>query len=302
MPRDAPVPHPLEILLMDTNCLRSLIRSSWSVLAWASFATAVSSQNEHLNAPFQGNPSSVAEFWTVPGTTDVFYQADESLDASETQRVYRAALDGAGSSSVAADPSTWLGIHSVAAVAPDGDHIVTQRFSDHGADHYVVTLLSWEGATWIDLVDVPFFPDPPDDFVVRVSPDGAQVVFMVPETTSSPSRLYSVPIDGSSPAKLLDTPVPNFALSSAHLRAVYRAENAESKLELRSVLLDDSQPPVTLNAPLPVNGSVSVFAITPDVNRVVYRANQLQAGVNELFLVPVDGSAPPVRLNGSLVS
>src|SRR5207244_4314495 len=44
------------------------------------------------------------------------------------------------------------------------------------------------------------------------------------------------------------------------------------------------------------------FRISPDSSRVVYVADAEVDGVAELYSVPLDGSAAPVKLNGALVS
>src|SRR5262245_43959122 len=47
-------------------------------------------------------------------------------------------------------------------------------------------------------------------------------------------------------------------------------------------------------------GNVTDYHFTPDGARMVYRADRSAVGVYELFSVPTDFSAPPVRLNGPL--
>ena len=58
-----------------------------------------------------------------------------------------------------------------------------------------------------------------------------------------------------------------------------------------------------LNATLVANGDVtSDFEITPDGTRVVYVATQDDQNDRELYVVPIDGSAAPTKLNGTLTS
>src|SRR5262245_3209574 len=47
-------------------------------------------------------------------------------------------------------------------------------------------------------------------------------------------------------------------------------------------------------------GNVTDYRFTPDGARMVYRADRSAVGLYELFSVPTDFSAPPVRLNGPL--
>jgi hypothetical protein len=58
---------------------------------------------------------------------------------------------------------------------------------------------------------------------------------------------------------------------------------------------------IKLNGPLAVGCYISNFQISPDSNRVVYRADQDTDEVYELYSVPLAGGSP-VKLNGTLVS
>ena len=53
-------------------------------------------------------------------------------------------------------------------------------------------------------------------------------------------------------------------------------------------------------SPTSIVGSVNNFALTPDGSRVIYIADQDTAGLIELYSVPVDGSASPVKLSSGL--
>src|SRR4029077_1474999 len=44
-------------------------------------------------------------------------------------------------------------------------------------------------------------------------------------------------------------------------------------------------------------GFLQEFALTPDGTRAVYRGDQLTDGLDELFMVPLDGSAAPLNLS-----
>jgi Tol biopolymer transport system component len=94
----------------------------------------------------------------------------------------------------------------------------------------------------------------------RVSPNGATAVFIADKDTAGIHELYSAPVDGSAvPTKI-----------SAGL--TFAAGKA----------------------------GVSAFQISPDSARVVFLADPATAaGVNEIFSVPTNGSAAPVKLNGA---
>ncbi len=84
---------------------------------------------------------------------------------------------------------------------------------------------------------------------------------------------------------------------------VYRADQeTDEVVDLFSVQLDDSDPPVKLNGPLVQGGFVREFQISPDSSRVVYLAQQETFSVFELYSVPLGGGALPVKLNSTLVN
>lgn len=107
-------------------------------------------------------------------------------------------------------------------------------------------------------------------------------------------RIYAVPTDGTTPARLVDEPrgiagdVHSFAVSQAHGRAVYLADQTTDELrELFSVPLAGG-PTTRLNA---AGQAVASFALSPQGDRVVYEA--LEAGETRvtLFSVPISGGA-----------
>jgi hypothetical protein len=56
-----------------------------------------------------------------------------------------------------------------------------------------------------------------------------------------------------------------------------------------------------ISGPLPAFGDVVSYQITPDGSRVIYLADPQVSNKYELFSVPADGSAPPVRLHDELL-
>ena len=86
---------------------------------------------------------------------------------------------------------------------------------------------------------------------------------------------------------------------------VYSADDEEYTSQLYGVPVDGSRDPVVLNAPFPPGGELQQyigrrFRITADSTRVVYAANQEVLAQVELFVVPIDGSAEPMKLNAPL--
>lgn len=136
----------------------------------------------------------------------------------------------------------------------------------------------------------------------EITPDSSTVVFTGDFETDGVFELFSAPIDGSAPSVKLNDPLPynrdvaRFSVSPNGARVVYLL----SSYAIYSVAPNRSAPPVQLNGPLQTGRSVFDYAISPDGQTVVYRADQDTKGVTELYAVPVDGGAAPVKLNAPL--
>lgn len=96
-----------------------------------------------------------------------------------------------------------------------------------------------------------------------------------------------------------------YLASADGTRIVYRAnKRAADVFELFSAPADGSGPSICLNDPLPPGGGVepdydyseNKSFLLASGGRVVYRADQTTDGVHELHVVPIDGSAGPVRI------
>jgi hypothetical protein len=115
-------------------------------------------------------------------------------------------------------------------------------------------------------------------------------------------QLLSAPLDGSAAVQLSSAyepgeGVPQFALDAGETRAVFlQATSAFGPLELFVRPVDGSAAALRLS---PAGTDVRDFRLGPDGTRAVYRADPV-AGQDEIFSVPLDGSAPPVKLNGPI--
>jgi len=106
-------------------------------------------------------------------------------------------------------------------------------------------------------------------------------------------KISGVPMVGS---------VAAFALAPGDATAVYIADQATADLfELYSSPADGSAAPVRISSGIVFGGGdqgVSAFRITADGENVVFLADAISGGGNDdLYSVPIDGSATPVRLN-----
>ncbi len=145
----------------------------------------------------------------------------------------------------------------------------------------------------------------------QISPDSTRAVFRAHQDLSGVFELFSAPIDGSAgPVELSGTLVAggdvtgSYRISPDSGRVVYRSDQEQDEVfELFSAPIDGGVQAVRLNGPLFPGSAVSpAFLISPDSNRVVYRADQDQYAVIELYSVPIDAGASPVRLNGTIVT
>jgi hypothetical protein len=130
-------------------------------------------------------------------------------------------------------------------------------------------------------------------------------------------ELWSVPLSGGEPTRLnaaLDFAHPDirsFAITPDGLTVLYTGYSSaySNRLHLWSVPITGptAAAPVTLlsGSGMIAGGTVSMFRISPDSNRVVFRANANTTTVAELFSVPLAPSvaAPtPTLLSGTIVA
>jgi Tol biopolymer transport system component len=144
-----------------------------------------------------------------------------------------------------------------------------------------------------------------------ISPDSSRVVFRADQDTQGVIELYSVPIGGPAAAGTkLNVPLPPGGRASGDIspdssRVIYTADHqAVGVFELFSVpIAGPATDVIKLNGVLPPGGRVNSFKISPDSSRVIYGADQDQAGRYELYSVPQGGpTGSGVKLNGNLIS
>lgn len=145
-----------------------------------------------------------------------------------------------------------------------------------------------------------------------LSPDQSRIVFLRDEEAPDKYELYSVPFSGGAFTKLsdpldADRDVSKFLLTPDGTRAVYVADRDDNNVfELYVVPIDGSAAPLELSGPMVAGGDVvsaggaqgerPLVWFTPDSTRVLYAADQELNDRFDLWSVPLDGSAAPVRL------
>jgi len=134
-----------------------------------------------------------------------------------------------------------------------------------------------------------------------------RVLYLADQEVDELQQLWSVETSRSAPpgpALRLSRPlehVTDFQLDVSAARAFYRfvlgdPDSWEGR-RLATVAVDGSAPAVELNGSFGPHQSVLFFALAPDGSRVVYLADQRADELFDLWSVPSDGSAPPVRLS-----
>ena len=130
-------------------------------------------------------------------------------------------------------------------------------------------------------------------------PLSGRVVFRV-YAAGGTYQLYSAPSDGSASAVRIDPPgategvQADFAIAVGS-RVVFLSDpGTPERHQLYCAPVDGSAPALPLNSPLPPDGRVHSFVLDGARARALYRAEQNIDDVTELYLVGVDGSAPPL--------
>ena len=144
----------------------------------------------------------------------------------------------------------------------------------------------------------------------QISRDGRYAVYLADQDTDDVPELYSVLLGGGTPVRLnpilpFGRAVASFQISPDSRWVVYLADqDLDNVMELYSVPI--AGPPDAykkLSGILVPLGNVDSFSISPDSARVVYRADQQNDEVFEIYSVPIGGSASAgIKLNKALVA
>lgn len=173
-------------------------------------------------------------------------------------------------------------------ISPDGGRIVYEGYSEAGESGFYSASTKRGHPLRLDAAL------PRNSQYERISPDGRYFVYVY-------QGLHRAPLDGSRGSVQLAPRADNFRFTTAGRGVVFSADGA-----LFHVSLDGSKAPLRLTAPFVAGGSISTFEVgggsRAATERVCYLADAETDGVNEVFSVPIDASAPPVKLNGPFAS
>ncbi|MCI0636241.1 MAG: hypothetical protein L0206_20355, partial [Actinobacteria bacterium] len=261
-----------------------------------------------LNGPLPTN-GDAGGFEITPDGTRVVFHVDQELN--DVFELYSVPIDGSSapvklsgpmSAGGDVDQLTWL-------IAPDSSRVVYRADQDTDEVFEVYAAPVDGSASAVKLSGPMVAGGDVQQFGVQIGSTSSRVVYRADQLADERFEVFSRPIDGSGTAvRLNGTLAAGGDVQAAFIDAdgshvIYRADQSVDELfELFSRPTDGSGSPVRLNDALPPNGDVFQDpALGAPGDRVVYRADQSADGVIELYSVPSDGSASPVKLSGTMV-
>jgi len=144
------------------------------------------------------------------------------------------------------------------------------------------------------------------------TPDGSRFVYLADQDQDEVHELYSARTDvstapvGSTVRWSPAATSPATASAGRHARVLHGEPGAGRRRGALRRARGREREPAQAQRPARVRGNVEPapygLRISPDGRRVVYVADQERHGREELFGVPSDGSAPPVKLSGPMTS
>ncbi|MEQ8660236.1 MAG: hypothetical protein RLW62_05425, partial [Gammaproteobacteria bacterium] len=259
-----------------------------------------------INGPLVTN-GDVSRFAMSPDGVSVVYRADQHVNNRE--EFFIAAIDGSGSPRKLNGPLPSGGSVSIAGFhfAPDGSRLVYTA-NGNAQDRFDLFSVATAGGTPVTLNDTL----QPGGYVhssFALTGDGARVIYRADEEGDGLRDLYSAPVDGASAAVKLNGAfgdaargVESFSPASLAGHVVYLADQASPGVpELFVAPLAAAGGDARLSGNLVTGGSVgTTILISLDGRRAVYIADELVDGLDEVFSVPLDASAPSLRISAAL--
>jgi Tol biopolymer transport system component len=256
-----------------------------------------------------------SDFQFSPDSSRVVYRMNR--ESSTVIDLYSVPIDGPASSSVKLNQplNGEKQVEPGFQISPDGSQVVYRADQNTAGKVQVYSVpIAGPASAGIDLSG-PMAGG--GAMSIAISPDGQTVVYMADQTTALVFELFSAPIGGPSSAviKLNDVlpasgAVYNYQIAAGGGLVVYTANQRSSGvIEIFAVpITGPGTESYALNPEMVGAGDVSDFVLSPDGNRVVYRADQDTNDVSELYSVPITGSgvdcvklSPPPVANGDVL-
>ncbi len=258
------------------------------------------------------------DYTITPDSSRVIYRAD--LDTYQVNELYSRAIDGSGSQTKISGPLVLGGDVADLDISPDGSTVVfrADKAVNNRSELFAVSPTGGSATQ----VSGPFsaFPPPfntaPNENDVEpdyeVASNNTHVVYRAPQDANGWIELYVAALDGSGDVKISPTmpfnPVPinfdigvqDFMIAADSSRIAFRADTDGNAFQISNVLYSNTLDGTGLTQISATGDTVyNDFAIAPDNSTIIYRAEGMD-GIIELFAAPLDGSATPTLLSGSL--
>jgi hypothetical protein len=283
------------------------------------FLVALDGSGEDLRVSGVLPPGGALDLTSVavtPDLTSVVYFGDQEVD--EVFRVFAAPLDASedpvalGGDMVAGGDVLLVQPASPFRLTPDGMHVV--YVADALVDgRFELFRAALDGSAGVPLSG-PLVAGGNVEPGFELTPDGSSVVYRADAQVNGVYELFIVPVDASEPPRKLNGfvfsggKVWRFQIVPDGSRVLYLADqDVRGVVELHSVPLDGSRPAIRLHPQLGPRADVAsafepgwpLAVVTPSGTHVVYRADRDIDELDEVYVVPIDGSAAPLELNGS---
>lgn len=146
----------------------------------------------------------------------------------------------------------------------------------------------------------------PEDFFI--SPDDTKIVFMAKKNASTAVEAFVVNEDGTNEQKVSGSIVAGgdvWHVGITNSKAILHGDlETLNRYELWSVNFDGSAR-TKISGPMVANGGIYIFGynweLSPDYNKVIFKADKATDNVDEIWSVNLDGTSL-VKLSGALVS
>lgn len=267
------------------------------------FELYLGSSGAKLN-PALGAGRTVTNFAVTPGATAVVYIADQDQD--EVYELYRVNLATPGTSAKLNGTIVPAGGDVTDfAITPDGSAVVYR--ADQNTDEVFELYRTVLGTATNSRLN-PAYAGGQDIETFVILPDSTGVIYRADQNTDGVSELYRVLFANAPTSDRLVAPalvngqnVGAFAVTADSANVVYIANRPFATSQVFFVPAGGGAN-IQLNGVLTANGNVTDAAVTPDGLSVVYRADQDNDEVFELYRVTLATPGTSTKLNGPLVA
>ncbi|HEY0939778.1 MAG TPA: hypothetical protein VGE08_06750 [Steroidobacter sp.] len=250
----------------------------------------------------------VIDFETSPDGTKVAYRAD--VDADDVYELYLVNVANPGNAQKlngALPPSGW--VRGNYAFSPDSSKVLYRADEDTAGvlELYLVDVGSPGQA---QKVNAPLTAGGNVSAEFRFSADGTKIGYVADQDTDETLELYVVATDALGSATKVSGPmgstgdVCRFKFSPDSQRVAYCADqDTDGLIELYTVALNAPGQSVKLNSTLVAGGRVHTdYQFSSDSSFIVYRADQEQVDIAELYQVKLATPGVTTKLNQPLIA